>query len=55
MTNLKKAREQGKLDQFAKEHETDAPGDGDDMAGGPDTHVEIDETLAWLSNCHGRD
>ena len=26
-TTLKRAREQGKLDQFAKERETDAPGD----------------------------
>jgi hypothetical protein len=27
MTNLKKAREQGKLEEFIKEHEKDAPGD----------------------------
>lgn len=27
MSNLRKAREQGKLDQFAKDHETDPPGD----------------------------
>ena len=27
MTNLRKAREQGKLDQFAKEHDADTPGD----------------------------
>ena len=27
MTSLKRAREQGKLDQFAKEHDADAPGD----------------------------
>ena len=27
MTNLKQARDQGKLDQFAKDHDTDAPGD----------------------------
>lgn len=27
MSNLRKAREQGKLDQFAKDHEADAPGD----------------------------
>lgn len=26
-TNLRKAREQGKLDQFANEHDADAPGD----------------------------
>lgn len=29
MTNLRKARDEGKLDQFAKEHEADAPGDED--------------------------
>lgn len=29
MTNLKQARDQGKLDQFAKEHEAAAPGDVD--------------------------
>lgn len=29
MTTLKKAREDGKLDQFAKEHEADTPGDED--------------------------
>ena len=27
MTNLRKAREEGKLDQFAADHEADAPGD----------------------------
>lgn len=27
MTNLRQAREQGKLDQFAKDREADAPGD----------------------------
>ena len=27
MNNLREAREQGKLDQFAKDRETDAPGD----------------------------
>ena len=27
MTTLRKARESGKLDQFAKDHDTDAPGD----------------------------
>lgn len=27
MTNLRKAREAGKLNQFAKDHEADAPGD----------------------------
>lgn len=27
MTNLRQARESGKLDQFAKEHAADAPGD----------------------------
>lgn len=27
MTNLKEAREQGKLDQFIKEHEADPEGD----------------------------
>ena len=27
MTTLKQARESGKLDQFAKDHESDAPGD----------------------------
>jgi hypothetical protein len=27
MTNLRKARDEGKLDQFAKDHEADAPGD----------------------------
>ena len=27
MTTLKQAREQGKLDQFAKDHEADPPGD----------------------------
>lgn len=29
MTNLKEAREQGKLDQFIKEHEADPEGDAD--------------------------
>lgn len=29
MTNLREAREQGKLDEFAKERDNDAPGDGD--------------------------
>lgn len=29
MTTLRQAREQGKLDQFAKERENDAPGDQD--------------------------
>lgn len=29
MDNLKQARDQGKLDQFAKDHENDAPGDED--------------------------
>ena len=29
MTTLRKARDEGKLDQFAKEHEGDAPGDAD--------------------------
>lgn len=29
MTSIKKARDEGKLDQFAKEHEAVAPGDGD--------------------------
>ena len=29
MTSLKKARDEGKLDEFAKEHEADAPGDED--------------------------
>jgi hypothetical protein len=29
MTSLRQAREQGKLDQFAKDHEADAPGDAD--------------------------
>jgi len=29
MTSLKKAREQGKLDQFIKEHEADAEGDAE--------------------------
>lgn len=27
MKSLREARDQGKLDQFAKEHEADAPGD----------------------------
>ena len=27
METLRQAREQGKLDQFAKDHEADAPGD----------------------------
>lgn len=27
MTTLRKAREEGKLDQFAKEHDADPPGD----------------------------
>ncbi len=27
MTSLRKARDAGKLDQFAKDHEADAPGD----------------------------
>ena len=27
MESLKQARDQGKLDQFAKDHEADAPGD----------------------------
>ena len=27
MTSLRKARDQGKLDQFTKDHEADAPGD----------------------------
>ena len=27
MTTLRKARESGKLDQFAKDHDADAPGD----------------------------
>jgi hypothetical protein len=27
LTNLKQARDEGKLDQFAKDHEADAPGD----------------------------
>ena len=27
MTNLRKARDEGKLDQFAADHEADAPGD----------------------------
>jgi hypothetical protein len=27
VTTLRKARESGKLDQFAKDHEADAPGD----------------------------
>jgi hypothetical protein len=27
MTNLRKARDTGKLDQFAKDHDADAPGD----------------------------
>jgi hypothetical protein len=27
LTTLREAREQGKLDQFAKDHETAAPGD----------------------------
>lgn len=27
MTTLRKARDLGKLDQFAKDHESDAPGD----------------------------
>lgn len=27
MPNLRQAREQGKLDQFAKDHDADAPGD----------------------------
>jgi hypothetical protein len=31
MTNLKQAREQGKLDQFIKEHEGDAKGDADQV------------------------
>lgn len=29
MTTLRKAREEGKLDQFAADHKTDAPGDAD--------------------------
>lgn len=29
MTTLKQARDSGKLDQFAKDHEADAPGDAD--------------------------
>ncbi len=29
MSTLRKAREEGKLDQFAAEHEADAPGDED--------------------------
>jgi len=29
MRTLKQARDQGKLDKFAAEHETDAPGDED--------------------------
>jgi hypothetical protein len=29
MPTLKEARESGKLDQFAKDHDTDAPGDAD--------------------------
>lgn len=29
MATLKQAREQGKLDQFAKDHDADAPGLGD--------------------------
>lgn len=29
MTTLRKAIEQGKLDQFAHDHETDPPGDAD--------------------------
>ena len=29
MTTLKKARDEGKLDQFAKEHDADPPGDLD--------------------------
>lgn len=31
MTSLREAREQGKLDQFIKEHETDAEGDADQV------------------------
>ena len=27
--NLKQAREKGKLDQFAKDHDADPPGDGE--------------------------
>lgn len=29
MTNLRKARDQGKLDQFVADHDADAPGDED--------------------------
>lgn len=29
MTTLKEARESGNLDQFAKDHEADAPGDAE--------------------------
>lgn len=29
MSTLRKARDEGKLNQFAKEHETDPPGDAD--------------------------
>lgn len=29
MSTLKQARDEGKLDQFAKDHEKDAPGDED--------------------------
>lgn len=29
MKSLRKAREQGELEQFAKDHEADAPGDAD--------------------------
>jgi hypothetical protein len=31
MTNLKTARQMGKLDQFIREHEKDAPGDLDKL------------------------
>lgn len=31
MTNLKKARQKGKLEEFIREHEKDAPGDKDKL------------------------
>ena len=40
MTTLKKAREQGKLEDFIKEHEKDAPGDRD----------KFDQTLDVISH-----
>lgn len=47
MTTLRKARESGELDQFAKEHERDAPGDEDAFNRALKSMAQTSPDISW--------